>query len=66
MTTQTVSPTKQWMLDHPDDVPCPRSPHAAKAWRIKRGLQRTKADAEAHLKYTVAMIETRCCKQPLD
>jgi hypothetical protein len=34
-----LSPTKQWMQDHSDDVPCPRDPDAAKAWRQKRGIQ---------------------------
>ncbi len=34
-----LSPTKQWERDHPDDKPCPRDPTAAKAWRVKRGLQ---------------------------
>jgi hypothetical protein len=27
-----LSPTQQWMADHPDDVPCPRS--NANAWRV--------------------------------
>ena len=29
-----------WMRDHPDDVPCPRDPDAARAWRAKRGLEK--------------------------
>jgi hypothetical protein len=29
-----------WMRDHPDDVPYPRDPTAARAWRAKRGLER--------------------------
>jgi hypothetical protein len=33
-----LSGTQQWMLDHPNDVPCPRSSVAAAAWRRKRGL----------------------------
>jgi hypothetical protein len=38
--TKRLSLTAQWMLDHPDDVPCPK-PYcygAAKAWRWKRGI----------------------------
>ena len=31
--------TQQWMLEHPNDAACPRTPAAAKAWRIKRGLE---------------------------
>jgi hypothetical protein len=29
-----------WMRDHPDDVPCPKSPDAARAWRHARGLDK--------------------------
>ena len=29
-----------WMRDHPDDVPCPRDPDAARSWRAKRGLEK--------------------------
>ena len=54
-----LSTTQKWMQDHPDDVPCPRMPAAAKAWRIKRGLERTPAEAEKRLAYTVAMLEQR-------
>jgi hypothetical protein len=34
-----LSPTAQWMRDHPDDKPCPRDPSAAAAWRRARGIQ---------------------------
>jgi hypothetical protein len=34
-----LSPTVQWMRDHPDDKPCPRDPMAARAWRGARGIQ---------------------------
>ena len=33
---------RSWMRDHPDDVPCPRDPDAARAWRAKRGLERAR------------------------
>jgi hypothetical protein len=36
--TEKLSPTKQWEQDHPDDVRCPATPSAAKAWRSKRGI----------------------------
>ena len=41
MVTKQITPTQQWMLDHPDDTPCPAKGggSAARAWRIKRGLQ---------------------------
>jgi hypothetical protein len=37
-----LSPTQQWMLDHPNDVPCPKTPNAAQAWRKKRGIESRK------------------------
>jgi hypothetical protein len=33
-----LSKTAQWMLDHPDDIPPPKSGGGARAWRIARGL----------------------------
>ena len=39
--SKTLSPTKQWMQNHPSDKPCPRTPLAANAWRRKRGIKAT-------------------------
>jgi hypothetical protein len=50
-----ISPTQQWMVDHPNDVPCPRG--NASAWRRKRGLD--KAGAALRAKYEAAMAEKR-------
>jgi hypothetical protein len=50
-----LSPTQQWMADHPDDVPCPRS--NANAWRRKRGLDA--AGSAIRAKYEAAMAEKR-------
>jgi DNA-binding Lrp family transcriptional regulator len=42
---KTESPTEQWEREHPEDVRCPRcSPHAAAAWRRKRGIQPRKTE----------------------
>jgi hypothetical protein len=61
--TKKLSRTQQWMLDHPDDVPCPRDPMSARSWRIKRGLQqapeREVADRVQLAKYEAAMAEKR-------
>ena len=39
-----LSPTTQWMQDHPDDKPCPvGAPWAAAAWRRARGIKPAKA-----------------------
>jgi len=56
-TTMAKKPslTQRWMLDHPDDVPCPRNPAAA--WRLKRGLARSQR--EIRKRYEAAMAETR-------
>jgi hypothetical protein len=59
MTKKKLSPTQRWMQEHPDDKPCPRTPQAAKAWRIARGLERTPAERKRHEKYQVALIEMR-------
>ena len=37
---KTVRMIEAWMRDHPDDVPCPQDPTAARAWRAKRGLEK--------------------------
>ena len=37
--------TALWMLSHPQDTPCPKSPVAAAAWRKKRFLT-PRAEAE--------------------
>ena len=43
-----LSPTKQWMQDHPDDKPCPTgAPWAAAAWRRARGIMPAKAISKA-------------------
>jgi hypothetical protein len=55
---------RQWMLDHPDDEPCPRSPDAARAWRIERGLELTEADKAENAKYEAAMAKMRLVKPP--
>jgi hypothetical protein len=33
-----LRPTELWMLDHPDDVPCPNHPDLAAQWRHQRRL----------------------------
>jgi hypothetical protein len=33
-----LSLAEQWMRDHPDDEPCPKSGGAAYWWRMKRGI----------------------------
>ena len=48
--------TKQWMIEHPNDKPCPREPGAARAWRMKRFGPKALAERE---RYRLAMIETR-------
>jgi hypothetical protein len=53
-----LGPIQQWMADHPDDVPYPRSPEAAKAWRAKRGIGNT-WQTETRRKYEAAMAEKR-------
>jgi hypothetical protein len=58
-----LTPVQRWMKDHPDDTPCPKSPTAAKAWRVARGLQHTKAQTEQRERYWVAMIETRAFRE---
>jgi hypothetical protein len=34
-----VRKIEAWMRDHPNDVPYPRDPDSARAWRVKRGLE---------------------------
>ena len=53
-----LSATKQWMIDHPNDDPCPKSLAAAKAWRRKRGLDAASI-AALRAKYAAAMAEKR-------
>jgi hypothetical protein len=36
--SKKLSLTAQWMLDHPNDVPCPLQPHGAAVWRKARGI----------------------------
>ena len=55
--TKKLSPTKQWELDHPHDIPCPHGPDSAKAWRRARGLDA--AGAALREKYEQAMREKR-------
>jgi hypothetical protein len=47
--TTKLSPTKQWMQDHPDDKRCPGMPHAAAAWRRARGIMPAKATGAAEV-----------------
>ena len=54
-----LSTTKQWMIDHPDDTPCPRSPNAARSWRRKRGLELTPKHQMLLAKYEEAMAAKR-------
>jgi hypothetical protein len=55
-----LSTTQQWMRDHPDDVPCPRDPDSARAWRRKRGLEGpSPRNVEIQRKYDEAMREKR-------
>jgi hypothetical protein len=35
-----VRKIEAWMRDHPNDVPYPRNPDSARAWRVKRGLEK--------------------------
>jgi hypothetical protein len=55
-----LSPSQQWMADHPNDKRCPKSPDAAKGWRHKRGLDA--AGAALRAKYEAAMAETRAAR----
>ncbi len=57
---KTLSATRQWMRDHPNDVPCPRSPDAA-AWRRKRGLD--KAGIALRAKYEAKYQEAMRAKR---
>jgi hypothetical protein len=60
-----ISASKQWMIDHPDDVPCPKSGGAAYWWRVKRGIgasadwARAKREWRAAHAADVAMAEKR-------
>jgi hypothetical protein len=54
-----LSKTRAWELAHPNDVPCPRGPDAAKAWRLKRGLQNTPEHLARLAKYEEAMAAKR-------
>jgi hypothetical protein len=58
--TRKLSPARQWMADHPNDVPCPKGPDTAKAWRKRRGLDA--AGAALRAKYEAAMTETRAAR----
>ena len=58
--TKKLSASKQWMIDHPDDVPCPNGPDAAAAWRLKRGIYTGESEIRAQwAKYEAAMAEKR-------
>jgi hypothetical protein len=61
MKTKKLSATAQWMLDHPNDVPCPATPSAATAWRRKRFANPNFAAERA--KYDAAMAESRMIEQ---
>jgi hypothetical protein len=55
-----LSPSQQWMADHPNDKSCPKDPHSAAQWRRKRGLDA--AGATLRAKYEAAMAETRAAR----
>jgi hypothetical protein len=58
--TKKLSRTAQWMIDHPNDLPCPLQPHAATAWRKARGIgANAGAERAKAAKYTEAMAEKR-------
>jgi hypothetical protein len=61
-----LSPSKQWMIDHPCDKPCPMDPDSARAWRIKRGLELSPAQAwkaqQDQRRYEEAMREKRAAQ----
>ena len=59
MTAKKLSPTQQWMQDHPDDVPCPAMPDAAAAWRRKRGMYSIREMQAQRERYEAAMAEKR-------
>lgn len=57
-----LSRTAQWMLDHPNDEPCPTGPpgdyqahRAARIWRKKRGIIPEPAARKQRAKYEAAM-----------
>jgi hypothetical protein len=55
-----LSPSQQWMADHPNDKRCPKNPNGAKVWRHQRGLNA--AGAAFRAKYEAAMAETRAAR----
>jgi hypothetical protein len=55
--SKKISATKQWELDHPNDVPCPRNASPAQVWRRKRWLEITPAMHAIREKYEAAMKE---------
>ena len=55
-----LSMAQQWLVDHPDDEPCPRDPNLAGVWRRKRGLEDTASRRKIHAKqakYDLAIVE---------
>jgi hypothetical protein len=57
-----LSRTAQWMLEHPDDEPCPTGPRgdyqarrAAREWRKKRGVILEPGARKQRAKYEAAM-----------
>jgi hypothetical protein len=57
-----ISKTKQWEMDHPDDVKYPAMPDAAKAWRRKRGREAPSPDPDHLARYNAAMKEKQAAK----
>jgi hypothetical protein len=51
--TKVKSKTQQWMDDHPDDTPPPKTPAAALAWRNRRFSPRAIAE---RAKYEAALL----------
>jgi hypothetical protein len=59
--TRKLSPTQQWVADHPNDVPPPRVGSLGwVAWRRQRGLDA--AGAALRKRYEEAMVETRAAR----
>jgi hypothetical protein len=51
--------TAQWMLDHPNDTPCPAMADAAKGWRRKRGLEQSPQQKAKQAEYEAIMREKK-------
>jgi hypothetical protein len=55
-----LTATQQWMIDHPNDTPCPLQPHGAAAWRKARGIGANAGAERAKVaQYEAAMADKR-------